>query len=116
MQMADVLLQQNIDATNDLLADTRTEVDAEEARGVARDARLDGHGADIAQINQDITDTNIRIDDTITMMLANDSALQQNIDDNFNSLTASREALATELRAADAALSATDDQIKSDLN
>ena len=50
------------------------------------------------------------------MMLANDSALQQNIDDNFDSLTASREALATELRAADAALSATDDQIKSDLN
>ena len=32
MQMADVLLQQNIDATNDLLADTRTELDAEEAR------------------------------------------------------------------------------------
>jgi len=116
MQMADVLLQQNIDATNDLLADTRTELDAEEARGVARDARLDGHDADVAQINQDITDTNIRIDDTITMMIANDSALRQNIDDNFNSLTASREALATELRAAEAALSATDDQIKSDLN
>merc|ERR1712131_39608 len=116
MQMADVLLQQNIDATNDLLADTRTELDAEEARGVARDARLDGHDADVAQINQDITDTNIRIDDTITMVLANDSALQQNIDDNFDSLTASRESLATELRAADAALSATDDQIKSDLN
>ena len=76
MQMGDVLLQQNIDATNDLLSDTRDELDAEEAKGVARDGRLDGHDGDIDTINQNITDTNIRIDDTIATMIANDSSLQ----------------------------------------
>lgn len=115
MILADVNLQNDIDTTNIHLNQTRNDLAEEVARGSARDTRLQGLQTNTDTLFNNVDSINNEIDWTVDAMKANDTRMQGEIDANLASLTQMNNDLATELRAADQTLNATDMQLEADL-
>jgi hypothetical protein len=80
VNLGDVNLQNQVNTLNRDLDDTNANLADEVAAGIVRDGRLNGHDADVVTINADIATVDQRLTDTTVILVADLERLDGKLD------------------------------------